>query len=484
MALETRLQMKLTQKLVMNQSLQLAIKLLQMNKMELETAINQELLENPVLEIVESDEQLEGTTDLSSRSSDFTPGASDENERPQTAEERRIDEIDWKALLEDSGSPGIGFSTREDREFVSSENFLPTQGPTLYEHLLWQLSLTKLDEEIRRVAVEIIGTVNDDGYLTTTLPEIAVRTGSQLELVEQALRVVQDLDPVGVASRDPRECLLLQVRGTHYEGTIVERIIADYLPHLERNAYPEIARLLGTTVEQVKSAVEEIQRLEPKPGRQYQPNKETQYITPDVYIVKVDGKYRIILNDDGIPRLRISQLYKHILNDDQGVESKTRKYVEKKCRNAVWLIRSIEQRQRTIYRVSESLLHFQRDFFDKGIAYLKPLVLKDVADEIGMSESTVSRVSTNKYMHTPQGLYEIKFFFHSGLDTAAGGAISSLRVKDMIKSLILNEDQKKPLSDSTISKELNRVGIRIKRRTVAKYRDELSIPAASRRKVY
>lgn len=488
MALETRLQMKLVQKLTLTQNLQLAIKMLQMNKLELEAAVNQALLENPVLEILEPDETPEPELPLNPdypTVSQFREehGAAEFQEIIKTkTEDQKLSDVEWDMILDETPD-AIGMNLKEDREFVSSENYVANKGPTLYEHLLWQLSLSRISGAQKTAALEIIGAINDDGYLPIALSELAEKAGVDLATVEAALAFVQDLDPVGVGARNPRECLLLQLEETSYKGTIIEKIIADHLPELGRNAYPEIAKALNITITEVKDAVEIIQRLEPKPGRAFLP-RDTQYITPDVYVVKVDDDYEILLNDEGIPRLRVSQLYKRILSSRTGVAQSTRDYVQKKVRNALWLINSIDQRQRTIYKVSECIVRIQREFLDRGIGYLKPLILKDVSEEIGVSESTVSRVSTNKFIHTPQGLFEIKFFFHSGLGKTNGDSVSSLTVKEQLKTLIAVENQRKPLSDGDITKELNKRGIMIKRRTVAKYREELNIPTANRRKVY
>ncbi len=485
MAIEQRLQMKLATRLAMTPNLQLAIRLLQLNRLELQEAINQEILENPLLEdvtleIVEAPpatESVRGTESLPTFQSEEPPPQAEASVEPDAD---LLGEIDWRDLMEDNSD--LHRLPREEREIIPYENIIRTS-TSLNDHLIWQLSLIRTLPDERRVAEEIIGNLNDDGYLTVDVAEIAARTQMEQEFVEDVLALVQEFDPVGVAARSVQECLLLQIQQSELAGTIVEEIVRDHLPKLERNAIPDIAKALKVSVTDIQDAIEQLRKYEPKPGRQFE-SGNSHYIIPDVFIVKVDDDYVIVLNDEGIPRLRISGLYKNLLHAENAAPVSTRRYVEKKLKSAMWLIRSVQQRQRTIYKVIESILKFQHEFFDKGIAYLKPLVLREVADDIGVHESTVSRVSTNKYVHTPRGIYEIKFFFHSGLQTSDGDEISSLRVKDLIKSMISAEDSNHPLSDAKLVQALKKRGIHIARRTVAKYREELKILPSSRRKVY
>ncbi|MCD4654995.1 RNA polymerase factor sigma-54 [bacterium] len=474
--MEQRLQLKLTTKLVMTPNLQLAIKLLQLNKMELIEAVNAELQENPAfdLESVSSDPVTAGNEapDLDNKQSE---DVSVEGLSPQ--EKLSMGEMDWDSYFDNGADYGTFF--REKKEPFLYENFIH-RSETLSEHLLWQLSMTRLSPADQRVAVRIICNLDDDGYLTSSVEDIAMRMGIETQLVEEILSEIQAFDPVGIGARNLKECLLIQVNQAEFKPhPLAESIIKDHLPQIERNAFKEIARLLSSDIQDVLDAADFIRSLEPKPGREFG-TSITQYIQPDVYIYKIDNKYHIVLNEQGLPKLRINKLYQHYKK--VGVDQKTRQYVEQKFRNALWLIKSVEQRQRTIYKVAESILKFQKAFFENGIQELRPLVLRDVAEDIEMHESTVSRVSTSKYIHTPQGIFEIKYFFHSGLSTLHGEDVSSIRVKEMIKNLILNENPGSPMSDRQIMDYIRGQGITIARRTIAKYREELKIPPSNRRR--
>ena len=301
--------------------------------------------------------------------------------------------------------------------------------------------------------------------------------------VERALRLVQGFDPTGVAARDLQECLLLQLRHLGLEGTPTEKIVTEHLRLLQNHQVPEIARKLGLTIDDLKEHIEIIRHLDPKPGSRYNPT-QSQYVIPDVYVIKVEDQYVAVLNEDGLPQMRISPVYRRLL--DKGAaenNDETRAYVKDKFRSALWLIKSVEQRQKTIHKVANSIINFQRDFLDHGIEHLRPLVLRDVANDIGMHESTVSRVVTNKYMHTPQGVFEMKYFFHSGISSSYGESVSSVTIKQRIRKIIENEDPRKPLSDSKIVSILQREGLMLARRTIAKYREELKIPTSNQRKV-
>jgi RNA polymerase sigma-54 factor len=299
--------------------------------------------------------------------------------------------------------------------------------------------------------------------------------------VEKALGIVQGLDPEGVAARDLTECLRLQLKRLGLEGSGTDRVVKDHLKLLQAHQYPEIARQMNMTLDEISHHLEVIQRLDPKPGLKYSPNRST-YVVPDVYIVKEGDDYRVVLNDDGLPRLRISPTYKRMLDQKEGSAEETRTYVREKLRSALWLLKSVDQRQRTIYKVTESIVRHQRGFLDHGVAHLRPLVLRDVASDIGMHESTVSRVVANKYAHTPRGVYELRFFFHSGITSTMGEAVSSVTIKDRIRKMIDTEDQSRPLSDAQIAEILGQGGLPLARRTVAKYREELRIPPSNLRK--
>jgi RNA polymerase sigma-54 factor len=326
--------------------------------------------------------------------------------------------------------------------------------------------------------------LDEDGYLDCPLEEIAESTGQPMEKVEESLGIIQNFDPIGVASRDMRECLLIQARFQNLGGTIVEKLIMDHLGELEDRKYDQIAKKLSVPVQEVLAAVSILQGLEPKPGRSYSED-ETIYITPDIYVFKVGDDYEIVQNEDGLPKLRINPYYKEILRSKDSVSENAKTYIQEKLRSAAWLIKSIHQRQRTIYRVTESIVRFQRNFLDNGITGLKPLVLRDVAEDIQMHESTVSRVTTNKYVYTPQGVFELKYFFNSSIRSVDGDAIASESVKEQIRNIIKAEKKRKPYSDQEISEILWKMNTRVARRTVAKYRELMGIlPSRKRRSQY
>jgi RNA polymerase sigma-54 factor len=360
------------------------------------------------------------------------------------------------------------------------ENTL-TETPDLYDHLTWQLHMTVSDELTLEIGEAIIHNLDEDGMLRASVEEIANMGPFPVEEVDKALKVVQGLDPPGVAARDLTECLRLQLKQLGLDGTPPDVMVRDYIKQLQSHQYGEIARQMAMTAEEVSHHLEIIRRLDPKPGLKYSPDRST-YIIPDVFVVKEGDDYKIILNDDGLPKLRISPTYKRMLDGKEAGSEETRNYVKEKLRSALWLLKSVDQRQRTIYKVSESIVRHQRGFLDGGIAHLRPLVLRDVATDIGMHESTVSRVVANKYMHTPRGVYELRFFFHSGITSSMGEAVSSVTIKDRIRKMIESEDASHPLSDSRIAEILGAEGLPLARRTVAKYREELRIPPSNLRK--
>jgi RNA polymerase sigma-54 factor len=334
----------------------------------------------------------------------------------------------------------------------------------------------------KEIAQFIIGNIDEDGYLRASKEEVMASGNHSDEDVETAIRAVQSLDPIGVGARDLRECLLLQLGFLEVDAPLVEVIIRDHWDEFMQRKFVALSKILGVDMKTLEGIVEIIKHLDPKPGRKYS-NERAIYVEPDVYVHKVGDEYMIVLNEDGMPKLRINSGYRSMLNSmDSKSDGETVNYIKDKIRSAVWLIKSLDQRQRTIYKVAESIVKHQREFLESGIDFLRPLVLRDVADDIQMHESTVSRVVSNKYMHTPRGLFLMKYFFHSGIDSDTGEDISSLTVKKKIQSFIENEDPRKPLSDSKIMKILNDEGINIARRTVAKYRDELNIPSSTDRK--
>ncbi len=474
MAISQKLHTKLVQKLILTPSLQQAIKLLPMSTLELSELLNQEMVENPMLEEVPT-EELQPVE------------AQQEKQEEQKAAEKEKgdtwDDQDYEYFFGDYLDDGYRPKTpTEVKELPPIENTLSTAA-SLSDHLLWQLSMQTDDTATRDIGEAIIGNLDDDGYLVATVEELAAMGPWPTDDVERALALVQGFDPVGVASRDLQECLLIQLRHFGHGGTAAEKIVMEHMRLLQNHQVPELARKLGTSIEDLKQHIELIRHLDPKPGSRHNPS-QSQYVIPDVYVVKVEDAYVAVLNEEGLPQLRISPAYRRLL--DKGTPEntdETRAYVKDKFRSALWLIKSVEQRQKTIHKVATSIINFQRDFLDHGIEYLRPLVLRDVANDIGMHESTVSRVVTNKYMHTPQGVFEMKYFFHSGIASSYGEAVSSVTIKQRIRKIIEQEDPRKPLSDSKIVSILQREGLELARRTIAKYREELKIPTSNQRKV-
>ncbi|MDP3716896.1 MAG: RNA polymerase factor sigma-54 [Acidobacteriota bacterium] len=475
MGIQQKLQTKLAQKLILTPSLQQAIKLLPMSTLELADLLNQEVVENPLLEEIP-------TEDL--QAADTAPAVEKEAEAKAQADKTDSwDDADYEYFFGDYLDDGYRpRAPQEVKELPPIENTLSTSS-SLTDHLEWQLSLQTEAEAIREIGEAIIGNLDDDGYLVASVDEIASMGPWPIDEVERALLLIQSFDPIGVAARDLQECLTLQIKHLHLEGTPTEKIVSEHLRLLHNHQMPDLARKLGLTIEELKGHVEIIQHLDPKPGSRFNP-QPSQYVIPDVYIIKVEDQYVAVLNEDGLPQLRISPTYRRLLDKGAAENSdETRAYVKDKFRSALWLIKSVEQRQKTIHKVATSICTFQRDFLDHGIEHLRPLVLRDVANDIGMHESTVSRVVTNKYMHTPQGVFEMKYFFHSGISSSYGDAVSSVTIKNRIKKIIESEDPKKPLSDSKIVNILQREGLMLARRTIAKYREELKIPTSNQRKV-
>ena len=473
MPIQQRLHTKLVQKLILTPSLQQAIKLLPMSTLELADLLNQEVVENPMLEEVPTEELQPSEAPAQTEKPEVEP-PSEKNDT--------WDDSDYEYFFGDYLDDGYRPHTpQEVKELPPIENTLATS-TSLSDHLMWQLSLQTGDDLTREIGSAIIGNLDDDGYLVASLDEIAAMGPWGVADVERALTVVQGFDPIGVAARDLQECLLLQLRHIGLAGTPTEKIVTDHLRLLQNHQVPEIARRLGLSVEDLKAHVEVIRHLDPKPGSRYNP-QESHYVIPDVYVIKVEDQYVAVLNEDGLPQLRISPVYRRLLDKGADNTTETRAYVKDKFRSALWLIKSVEQRQKTIHKVATSIINFQRDFLDHGIEHLRPLVLRDVAGDIGMHESTVSRVVTNKYMHTPQGVFEMKYFFHSGISSSYGESVSSVTIKQRIRRIIEGEDQRKPLSDSQIAGILQREGLVLARRTIAKYREELKIPTSNQRKV-
>jgi RNA polymerase sigma-54 factor len=473
MGIQQKLHTKLVQKLILTPSLQQAIKLLPMSTLELADLLNQEMVENPLLEEVPT-EELQPAEAVQQEKAAEQPAA----EKPDT-----WDDADYEYFFGDYLDDGFrSRAPQEVKELPPIENTLSTAG-SLSDHLLWQLSLQTNDELLVEIGEAIIGNLDDDGYLVASVEEIAAMGDWPLAEVERALQHIQTFDPIGVAARDLQECLWLQLRHIGLEGTPSEKIITEHLRLLQNHQVPEIARKLGMSIEDLREHVEIIRNLDPKPGSRYNPS-QSQYVIPDVYVVKVEDQYVAALNEEGLPQLRISPTYRRLLDKSVGdAGDETRAYVKDKFRSALWLIKSVDQRQKTIHKVATSIINFQREFLDHGIEHLRPLVLRDVANDIGMHESTVSRVVNNKYMHTPQGVFELKYFFHSGISSSYGESVSSVTIKQRIRKIIESEDPRKPLSDSKIVSILQKEGLMLARRTIAKYREELKIPTSNQRKV-
>jgi RNA polymerase sigma-54 factor len=480
MALEQKLTVKMSQRLIMTPSLQQAIKLLQMSKLELVDEIQQELTENPVLDEVVGDATPEERAEADAATAE---DPSPDERRTEEREKDPYEEIDYESYFQDVDGGWMPRAPVDSgEELPSFENTLAEQ-QNLADHLLWQLGLAPASEKLQAVGAAIVGNLNEDGYLRAGLDEIQQMGGWTVEEVREGLALIQGFDPVGVAARDLVECLTLQLRHLGQEGTPAETIVRFHMDKLQGRKYRELAETLGLDMDDLQAELEIIRGLDPRPGQKYNV-ESSRYVVPDVYVVKIDDDYQILLNEEGLPRLRISPVYRRMVERGaQATSSEAKEYVRDKLRSAFRLIKSLEERQRTIYKVARSIVKFQRDFLDYGIERLRPLVLKDVADDIGMHESTVSRVVNNKYMHTHRGLYEMRFFFHSGIASIRGGeSVSSLTVKDRIKKIVVAEDARHPLSDAAIVKILKAEGLQIARRTVAKYREELKIPSSSSRK--
>jgi RNA polymerase sigma-54 factor len=494
MAMEMRQELRLSQQLVMTPQLQQAIKLLQLSRMELVDLVHEEMLENPILEddyesaaerakereLLGGDEQ--ASMQIENAGNTETPmeqpvveGASQGEVK---ADAQAVNEIDWENYLDNYTMSAPMPAYRGDSEEMPSLEATLTKPMSLHDHLAWQMKLSNLSEEQMEIGLAIIGNIDGDGYFKDPpLEDLAAELDIDLEVCEVVLEKIQTFDPVGIGARSLKECMLIHAMHCGQDDELVVKIIKSHLENLEKKNYQAIARDLKQPLEEIYEAAKVIMEFDPRPGREYS-SDDPHYITPDVYIHKVGDKYFVVPNDDGLPKLKISGFYKSAM----GNSAASKDYVQDKLRSAQWLIRSIQQRQRTIIRVAESILKFQREFFDKGIAFLKPLILRDVAEDIGMHESTVSRVTTNKYVHTPQGIFELKFFFNSGISRTNGEDMASQAVKSKIKELIDGEDAKRPHSDQKIVELLKKSGIDIARRTVAKYREQMGILSSSKRK--
>lgn len=484
MGLEQRLSVRMSQRLIMTPSLQQAIKLLQMSKLELLDEIQQELTENPVLEEAVEEAPAAERAEREPGPSDLAP-AQDGAEREVDAEARNsFEDIDYESFFQDIEGSYVPRAPVETGETLPSFENTLAEKQDLAGHLIWQLDMSAASERGKEIGRAIIGNLNEDGYLRASAEEIQEMGGYTAEEVQATLELVQALDPVGVAARDLVECLTIQLRHLGEEGSAAETIVLHHMDKLQNKRYKELAEAVGLPMDDLHAEIEIIRGLDPRPGQKYNV-ESSRYVIPDVYVVKIDDDYQILLNEEGLPRLRISPVYRKMVERGGGdhAPADAKEYVRNKLRSAFRLIKSLEERQRTIYKVAVSIVKHQRDFLDYGIERMRPLVLKDVADDIGMHESTVSRVVNNKYMHTHRGLFELRFFFHSGIASVHGGEnVSSLTVKERIRKIVSAEDGRHPLSDAAIVKMLLGEGLQIARRTVAKYREELKIPSSGSRK--
>lgn len=477
-------QMKQTLGMTMTPQLQQAIKILQMSVTELQQEVTDALVENPILEEggIETNDGQENP-DREKKSAD----EKSRSEEPKNANEEMNganDDFDWQSYIEQSSG---------SREYLpTTKNFNPDELPnfeqilsnptTLYDHLRWQLRFVVSEGKEMEIAEEIIGNLNEDGYLVVLVEELEQRLGVDRAEIEAVLFKIQRFDPLGVAARDLKECLMIQAEALEYHDDVVD-LIEHHLSDLETKNYNAIAKKMEMEIDDVIEMCKIVHQMEPKPGRLFN-NAEPSYVVPDIYIVNSSGKFSVVLNEDGIPKLKVSKVYQDKLNSGD-LKGEAKSYVKEKLKGAVWLMRSIYQRQRTIYRVTECILKNQMEFFEKGPQHLRPMVLRDIADELELHESTISRVTTNKFVHTPHGIYELKYFFNSAISRGEGeGDLASESVKQKIKELIESEDTKKPLSDQAITVALKESNIKIARRTVAKYREALGILPSNKRKKY
>ncbi len=481
MALELRQQLKLSQKLVMTQQLRQAIKLLQLNRLELSDALQAEIEQNPALEEdFSAPESVDNPMSLSSTHEESGPRT-----EPDITENIKVGDnladTNWEDYANNFDS-NFSFSHETPAADAPSQFEFISEKPGLTAYLQWQLAHSELDEKELEIARFIIGNLNRYGFLEVELAKVIEETGCTQDDAEYILEVIQELDPPGIAARNVSESLYLQLERLGKADSLAAQIVRDHLPLLETRNYKALSRATGRKKPELERAINYIvAELTPYPGLSYA-TEETNYIVPDVYVRKFDGEYVIRLNDDDLPHLKLSSLYQDLLKNDKTLEKESRQYINEKLKNADWFIKSLYQRQRTIIKVMESILRFQYDFFERGAQYLKPLILKDVADDIEMHESTVSRVTSNKYVHTPLGIYELKYFFSTAIPREGQDAMASESIKTIIRKMIQEEDRDAPLSDNTISEKLAERNIKIARRTVAKYREQLKIlPVKHRR---
>ncbi len=476
MALELRQQLKLSQQLVMTPQLQQAIKLLQLSRLELVEAVQTELLENPFLE------EQDGALDQEGSTNEADSSAQDENsESLDPTDAELVRDADWENYLGEFSSTSKQAQLREidlPEEGLGFEARLSSK-PSLAGHLNWQIRLADFSDAELAISDMILGNLDNLGFLEAENEEIAQMLDCSPEEVEQVVLRIQRLDPVGVASRTPQECLLVQMEVLGIDDPIMKSLVAEHLEDMEKRRYKPLARKFKLSLAELKEYLDAIKELDPMPGSSFA-DSEPHYISPDVFVYKYGDDFVVILNDEGLPSLQMNQF---LIDGVQAKNETEKEYFQEKMRSATWLMKSLYQRQRTLYKVVESIIGFQREFFEIGVTKLKPLILKEVAEDIEMHESTVSRITTNKYVSTPHGIFELKFFFNSALELEDGTQVGSESVKAIIKKIIDEENPKKPFSDEVIAEMLKKeLEVNIARRTVAKYRTVLNIPSSSKRK--
>jgi len=481
--LKQKLDQKQIQKLMLAPALQQAIRLLPLTNLELIEVIDAELAENPLLEEVtsgESPEIVETTPEKTS--TELGAAESSDLGEMELSQDKVESEEDtfWEEVIFHYLDDSPDQFNQEEREELRLENIL-SRGPSLWDHLHWQANLTFFTEQEKDIAAQIIGNINEDGYLTVSVEEIAASLGVEVEKVEAIRQKIKGFDPVGAGSLNLQEMMLAQMEHLGIINDITRRIVEEYLPVLEKANYDQLARELKISLEELKGHLEVIRHLDPAPGRKYSQEKVT-YVVPDIIVTKEGDDYQIFLNNEGLPRLRISSYYRQIMASGSRLNPEAYSYLKEKMKRALCFLKSLNQREQTVYRVAWAIIRRQKDFLEKGIDFLKPLTLAEIAEEVGVHESTVGRVVANKYIQTPRGVFSLKYFFHKSLAGQNGEEVSSLRIKEKIKRIIEGEDPANPLSDTDLCDILARENVKIARRTVAKYRKQLRIPPSHIRK--
>ncbi|UCC38909.1 MAG: RNA polymerase factor sigma-54 [Candidatus Aminicenantes bacterium] len=489
MVLKQRIEQKQVQKLILAPALQQAIKLLPLTNLELIEIIDTELSQNPMLEVAEepADEKSEEGNQEGLKSKEEVEEEQKKvredveiGESKESYGEEQEQEIDYESYFHEYFDNGMRTYFSEEKESLSLENIL-SQSPSLWDHLNWQANLTFFNEKDREIAQYIIGNINEDGYLTTSVEEAAKKIDVPVDKINEVREAIKKFDPIGAGSLDLKEALLTQMDYFEIKDKVTRTIVSDHLYLLEKSNFSQLAKVLNIPLSGVKSHVEIIKHLEPTPGRKYSQEK-TSYVVPDIVVSKEGSEYRITLNNEGLPQLRINNYYKRILARASKDNLEAYRFLKEKMKKAFWFLRSLDQRNQTIFRVAKYIVEQQKDFIERGIDYIKPLTLVELAQELGVHESTVGRVVANKYITTPRGVFSLKYFFHKSLSGDFGEEVSSLRVKEKIRKLVESEDKSHPLSDIEIGDILAKESFKIARRTVAKYRKQLNIPPSHIRK--